>query len=122
MKSVNFPLSMMYGDHHVLAVRQLLCALPGVLDVYASSSFQIVEITYDEAEASPDTFQAVLAEAGYLEALSVPVEVGATPAGEEARPYFRHTAVFAQTGQAIGFAQKLPETTRPLWPCPGMER
>ncbi|MCA9922526.1 MAG: heavy-metal-associated domain-containing protein [Anaerolineales bacterium] len=122
MSSKTVALPMMYGDHHVLAVRQLLLALPGVKDVYASSSFQLVEITYDETQLSEDEIQSTLADAGYLEELPVPVEIGSSPAHANGKPFFRHTTAFAQTGQEIGFAQNVPDVQRPLWPCPGIKK
>lgn len=120
MKDAAFELPSMFGDHHVLAVRALLLALPGVDDVYASSSFQIVEIKYDEDVVSEDDIRSVLAEAGYLEGLAIPTETGAT-APEMEKPFFRHTAAFAQTGLAISFAQDIPDPARALWPCPGLK-
>jgi copper chaperone CopZ len=122
MKTATFTLSMMYGDHHVLAVRQLLLKLPGVADVYASSSFQIVEVEFDEKKLSEEKIQSVLSEAGYMEELPVVMEVGSSPAHENGKPFFRHTAVFNQTGKTISFGQKLPDVGRPLWPCPGIEK
>lgn len=120
MKTVTFTLPMMYGDHHVLAVKQLLRDLPGVDDLYASSSFQIVEINFDEREITEEKLQQVLAEAGYFEDTAVPEEIGSSPSHENGKPFFRHTAVFSQTGNAISFGQDLPEVKRPLWPCPGI--
>ena len=122
MSSKTVALPMMYGDHHVLAVRQLLLALPGVKDVYASSSFQLVEITYDETQLSEDEIQSTLADAGYLEELPVPVEIGSSPAHANGKPFFSNTTAFAQTGQEIGFAQNVPDVQRPLWPCPGIKK
>jgi copper chaperone CopZ len=114
---------MMYADHHVLEVRRLLCPLPGVTDVYASSSFHLVEVTFDEAQVDEQTIRSVLAQAGYLEAVPVVVEFGASTAVTAGdKPFFRHTAVFPQTGNSIGFAQDVPDVQRPLWPCPGMEK
>lgn len=121
MKTADFTVPMMYGDHHVLAVRQLLQALPGVEDVYASSSFQTVEVTYDEAQLSQDAIESALAEAGYLEDLMVPIEVGSSPAHENGKPFFRHSVAFIQTGKSISFAQDVPDVPRPLWPCPGLK-
>lgn len=120
MKTVTFTLPMMYGDHHVLAVKQLLHDLPGIDDLYASSSFQIVEINFDEREVSEEKLKQVLAEAGYFEDTAVPEEIGSSPAHENGKPFFRHTAVFSQTGSAISFGQDMPEVQRPLWPCPGI--
>jgi copper chaperone CopZ len=122
MNSETFVLPMMYGDHHVLEVRQLLNSLPGIENVYASSSFQIVEVTYDEAQVNKETIQSTLGDAGYLEDLVIPIEIGSSPAHENGRPFFRHTAVFAQTGQSISFTQDVPEVERPLWPCPGLKQ
>ena len=51
----------MYGDHHVTEVRNLLMALPGVTDVYASSSFRIVEVQFDESALSPNEIEAKVA-------------------------------------------------------------
>jgi copper chaperone CopZ len=111
----------MYGDHHVTEVRHLLLELPGVSDVYASSSFQIVDIQYDEAKLSPDEIRAALDEAGYLGELPVVVEQGAVEDRENGdKPFFRETVAYEQTGNSIGFAQQVPFADRPLWPCPGM--
>lgn len=122
MTTISLSLPMMYADHHVLAVRRLLFDLPGVTDVYASSSFQIVEVSFDESQLPPEKIETVLAEAGYLAELPVAVEFGSSPAFEKGKPFFRHTAVFPQTDRTITFAQDVPEMVRPLWPCPGLEK
>lgn len=122
MKTAQFTLPLMYGDHHVLVVRQLLENLPGVAQVYASSSFRMAEVEYDSNQLDEEKIQAVLAEAGYMDELSIPTEVGSSPADEEAEaPFFRHTAVFSQTGSTIRFGQTVPAVQRPLWPCPGIK-
>ncbi len=119
--NLSLDLPSMYGDHHVTEVRHLLLELPGVSEVYASSSFQIVEVTYDEAQLSPDQIKAVLGEAGYLGEIPVSVErsdVGERENGD--KPFFRHSVAYVQTGNSINFAQQVPPSGRPLWPCPGM--
>ena len=121
MRTVIFTLPMMYGDHHVLAVHQLLHDLPGIHDVYASSNFHMVEIEYDEAEINEEKIEAALAESGYLEEMVIPAEIGTMTTQENSKPFFRHTAVFNQTGQTIGFGQDVPNVERPLWPCPGID-
>lgn len=121
MARVTLELPTMYGDHHVVEVRRLLFKLPGVKDVYASSSFHVVEVEYDETKLKPADVEATLGKAGYMGELPIPVEVGAKPAvvnGNKA--FFRHTAAYEQTGTTVGFAQKVPISERPLWPCPGM--
>ena len=122
MTTISLPLPMLYADHHVLAVRQLLLALPGVSDVYASSGFQIVEVSFDESQLPQEKIETVLAEAGYLAELPVAVEFGSSAAFERGKPFFRHTAVFPQTDRTITFAQDVPEVARPSWPCPGLNQ
>lgn len=95
--------------------------LPGVEDVYASSGFQLVEVQYDETKLDPDKIKATLKDAGYLGELQIAVEQGAIEDRENGdKPFFRHTVAYEQTGQVVGFAQKVPYAGRPLWPCPGM--
>ncbi len=45
MKTISFDLPSLFGDHHVVEVRRLLLEIAGVEDVYASSAFQVVEIS-----------------------------------------------------------------------------
>jgi copper chaperone CopZ len=121
VKTISYDLPTMYGDHHVTEVRRLLVTLPGVEDVYASSGFRIVEIQYDETISDPESFEQALDEAGYLGEMPMPVEKGAIGDRQNGdKPFFRHTAAYEQTGEAISFAQLTPFAGRPLWPCPGM--
>ena len=55
----------LWADHHVLKVRALLTALPGVQDVIASSAFRMVVLSYDPTLTSPGAIMAELEEAGY---------------------------------------------------------
>ncbi len=120
MPSIVFELPSMYGDHHVTAVRHLLLALPGVKIVYASSSFRVVEVQYDESQLTPAQIEAVLQDAGYIGELPMPSETGIASSQNGGPTYFRHTAAFEQTGRSVGFAQTVSFEGRPLWPCPGM--
>jgi len=121
MNKTTFELPTMYGDHHVLEVRQILLAIPGVTDVYASSAFQVVEVTYDPEKVNDLEIRVKLDEAGYLGEWSVVAEKG-TPvsATNSDEIFFRHTAVYEQTKQVVSFAQSVGDVGRPLWPCPGM--
>lgn len=123
MEKVSITVPAMYGDHHVLEVRRLLLEMPGVADVNASSCFQTAEISYDPAKTSPDELTNKLNQAGYLEALPVPVETG-IPVTQEAKRngkgYFRHTTSYEQTKRVVSFAQTISSSGRPLWPCPGV--
>ena len=52
MDTLTLEVKTMYGDHHVVEVRRILLGLPGVEDVYASSSFRVVEVTYDPGKVN----------------------------------------------------------------------
>jgi copper chaperone CopZ len=124
MKKYTVELPTMYGDHHVLEVRRLLLELHGVVDVYASSCFGIVEVTYDPALINDLEIAMKLDEAGYLGEWSVPVETGVAAPELAIKPFFRHTAVYESTRQVVSFAQHVGDAAtfsgRPLWHCPGM--
>jgi len=117
METLTLSRPALYGDHHVIEVRRILLAMPGVQDIYASSAFQLVEITYDPQQIDPDTITARLGEAGYLESLELPSETGNNP-GQST--YFRHTTAYAEVGRVVSFAQGVETTGRALWPCPGL--
>ena len=121
MGTFTIELPTMFGDHHVIAVRGLLLKLPGVDDVYASSSFQVVEVTFDESKLTVDDITTALGDAGYLGEFSLPTEAD-IPVNERNgdSSYFRHTEAYAQTRHVVSFAQEVPFAGRPLWPCPGM--
>ena len=107
------------GSLWAASVWRLISALPGITDIYASSSFQIIEVNYDEKLVTEEEIKQKLEDAGYLGELSLPVELGAVfneKNGQE--PFFRQTAVHQQTRDSIGFAQNAPFSGRPLWPCP----
>jgi excisionase family DNA binding protein len=123
MEKIVFETPAMYGDHHVMEVRRLLLALPGVDIVNASSCFHAVEIDYDPAVITSGKLKIVLEEAGYLGDLIVPTESGIAVtqrAKQDSTQFFRHTAAFAQTGNVVSFGQQVNYDGRPLWPCPGM--
>lgn len=123
MPTLTLQVPQMYGDHHVVAVRNLLSAMPGVEDVYASSAFRVVEITFDQTQVGEDALRAALQEAGYLQEMPMVDESAAGSNGEgQAKPLFRHSASSAQTGQVVSFRQTVPYAGQPLWPCPGMSR
>jgi copper chaperone CopZ len=112
----------LYGDHHVVEVRRILLALEGVSDVYASSAFRMVEVTYDPEKLAPEAIIAALAEAGYLQDFAWSTETGKPTYNEKDTdaPFFRHTASYEQTKKAVSFNQVVPYYGRPLWTCPGM--
>ena len=120
MEKVSLKLPAMYGDHHVTDVRRILLELPGVQNVYASSAFQKVDVRFDSTQVNEDQIKTALEEAGYQGELPLQVEPStAWVQGENGDP-FRHTIVYEQTKQVVGFSQKVSYQGRPLWPCPGM--
>jgi hypothetical protein len=78
-------------------------------------------VQFDEAKLTAAEIEDALEKAGYLGELTLPVEAGAVAEnGNDQAPFFRKTAVHAQTGTVVSFAQKAPYQGRPLWPCPSV--
>jgi copper chaperone CopZ len=121
MRTKSFDVPAMYGDHHVSEVRRILIEIPGVEDIYASSAFRVVEVTYDEKKVNDLEFQIKLEDAGYLGEWQLQTESGKAVGTEEGTTEFmRHTAVYEQIKKTVSFSQQVAYRGRPLWPCPGM--
>ena len=121
MDKLTLSVPAMYGDHHVLEVRRILSGLPGVEHIYASSAFQVVDVTYDPAQIDPDAITAALREAGYMDPLDIPLEPDVAPYQKpDSIASFRHTTAYRQTEKVVSFAHNVAHAQRPLWPCPGM--
>jgi hypothetical protein len=121
-KTVTFDSPALFGDHHVLEVRRLLLDLSGVEQVYASSAFRTIDVTYDPGITAEDAISQVLSSAGYLGEWLQPEEKGvaAETTTERKSSFFRHTEVFETSRQVVSFSQKVSFTGRPLWNCPGL--
>jgi len=65
MEKAVFNVPKMYADHHVEAVRNALVRLQGVEDVYASSAFKQVVVTYNPKRLNPSAIEEALKAAGY---------------------------------------------------------
>lgn len=117
MQISTFDAPALYGDHHVTEVRRLLFEMDGVLDVYASSAFRVIEINFDENKITHETLAKLLEEAGYLGDLPMPAEASTAA---EAESQFRHTATYETVKKTVSFAHNVPYSGRPLWNCPGM--
>lgn len=120
MQTKVFETPALYGDHHVIEVRRILLETPGVADVYASSAFHVVEVTYDPEKINDLEIALKLDQAGYLGEWSPVAETGAAADTDGKRGFTRHTAIYEQTRQTVSFAQNVSYLGRPLWPCPGM--
>ena len=73
MDSVTLSAPALFADHHVLKAREALLALDGIDDVYASSAWQSVIVSYDAAKIEPAAIEKALAEAGYASDKEVPI-------------------------------------------------
>ncbi len=125
METLTLDAPTMYGDHHVLEVRRILLEMAGVEEVYASSCFGSIEVTFDPTVLNADTIKTTLQQAGYTETMAIPVEPDtATTTNDDSstHPYFRHTIAYKQTGSTVNFEQHVPSASRALWPCPGLGR
>lgn len=124
MKLFALDLPTLYGDHHVIEVRRILLELPGVAEVYASSSFHTVEVSYDPQKLNEQAILDRLGQAGYLGELQIPTESGTAAYLKDQPAFFRSTASYETTRQVVSFAQKVAGDAsgmgRALWPCPGM--
>jgi len=121
METKSFEAPALYGDHHVTEVRRILLEMEGVKDVYASSAFRIVQVTYDKKKINDLQISVKLDEAGYLGEWTMPIESGVAVQQEEGeKPHFRHTTTYETTKGTVSFAQRVNYQGRPLWPCPGM--
>ncbi len=120
MKTLSLELPAMYGDHHVKEVRRILLEIEGVKDIYASSSFQVVEVKYDEKKTTPEDLTAALEKAGYIGDLSILVEPSIPAHLREGDKYFRTTSISEETRNIIGFEQEVVYQGRTQWPCPGL--
>jgi copper chaperone CopZ len=121
VETKSFEVPALYADHHVTELRHILIGLEGVKEVYASSAFQVVEVTYDEDKINELEIASRLDESGYLGEWTMPVELAtAAQPGDGQVPYFRHTTTYETIKQTVSFAQNVNNNQRSLWRCPGM--
>ena len=65
MAQATFDVPTLWADHHVLKVREALFGTDGVEDVYASSAWKQVLVTYDDDKTDEGTLKKQLIDAGY---------------------------------------------------------
>ncbi len=65
MEKLILDLPSMYGDHHVLAVRDALTGMGGIDEIYASAAWKQLMVSYDPTKVKPDAIKTALADAGY---------------------------------------------------------
>lgn len=121
MEKFTIELPFLFGDHHVIEIRKLLGELPGIGDIYVSSSFNTAEITYDPSVTEPAKIKDCLEKAGYVEDVFIPVEIGVSVAAEKMNsPYFRRTNSFETTRKVVSFTQTVTTPNHKKWPFPGI--
>jgi copper chaperone CopZ len=84
MEKIRFSVPKMWADHHVLKVREALTALDGVEDVYASSAWKQVLVSFDPGKLSEAAIAEALAQAGYGEDGAAELEGVRLSAGDPA--------------------------------------
>jgi hypothetical protein len=90
-----------------------------VKEVYASSAFHSIEVSFDPKKASEDTIRVALEPTGYLNELPIPAEPGIAMTEAGGGRFTRHTASYPQTQQSVAFAQKVIQPDGSGWNCPG---
>lgn len=65
MKQLILDVPALYADHHVLKVREALTELEGIDELYASSSWKQLMLTYDSKKIEPEQIEEALRDAGY---------------------------------------------------------
>jgi copper chaperone CopZ len=74
-ESISLPT--MFGDHHVVEVRQIVSALPGVKEVQASASRRKISVTFNRAQLTVEAIAAALSQHGFAPGASPAAAVGA---------------------------------------------
>ena len=62
-ESISLPA--LFGDHHVVQVRQIVTALPGVKAMRASASRRKITLTFNKAQVTLEAICAALAQGGF---------------------------------------------------------
>lgn len=120
MKTLVLAIPVLYGDHHTNAVRTILASLPGVSDLYVSSAYHLVSMSYDPKQIGPEAIEKALSEQGYES--GVPEPIYAASYATEMEKSARYTGNVGGTGGALVFAEHtMVREGRPLWPCPGFD-
>jgi copper chaperone CopZ len=65
MEQMTLSIPGMWADHHVLAVREVLGAIPGLSEIEASAAQKAVRLSYDPALVGPERITQALRDAGY---------------------------------------------------------
>lgn len=98
MEQLTCAIPKMWGDHHVLAVREALDALSGVEQVEASAARSLIRLSFDPAVVGREQILQALHNAGYDP--SEVVEFTPPPANTaQGSPWFAADARMTQTNR-----------------------
>jgi len=73
MASVTVSVPTMFADHHVMKVRDVLFSIQGVEDVFASSAWHAVIVSYNPDKTEAAAINKALTDAGYTPDKPTPV-------------------------------------------------
>jgi len=119
MKELHFDVPALYGDHHVLELRKILSNIDGIIEIYASSAFHMIEMTIDDSHVTLETIEDVLKQTGYLDELPIISEMA--PVKHDGLGKIRRTTTtYDQTPKTISFNQAIHNRSTRAWSCPGM--
>lgn len=113
MERLTIELPSMYADHHVVAVRAALTALPSVGSIYASAAWRKVELDYDASRIDADTIRRALQACGYATDAS-----GMPPVSPRTR---LSTEYAVGPGGVEQFVERVSTWGEPMGACPGFE-
>jgi len=116
LQNETISLPAMYGDHHVVEVRQIVTALPGVKEVRASASRRKLFIAFDRAQVTLAAISAALAQGGF--APGATFAPGAAPAA--ASETGDHLPIVAAADQ-IEVRESKYSPPPAFGVCPGLE-
>ena len=115
----SFSLPSMYGDHHVIRVRQIVAALAGVAEIRASAAQQTLVVKFAPGQLSAERIRAALAEGGFASGAPPAASAGAAE-GAAAGAAEEKLPIVAAAGQAEVRASKYSPPAA-FGACPGLE-
>ena len=117
MQRVILSIPALFGDHHTIAIRQIIGRLEGVQDIQVSAATHQAVLQYYPDVVTQEEIENALASSSYSlgnDQLAFPLPVAEIAA--------RHSAITIGAGDAMGFSEQIPTPQgRPLWPCPGFD-
>ena len=99
MKKIVLEIPLMFGDHHVLAVRSALTSLKGIDELYVSSAWKQLMISFDSKKTKQADIEQALADAGF-------------PVGDGEPPILVETNAIKRDPQWELFGVRVTETNR----------